>query len=315
MAAKAKLAVLLLILCVLPGCSSLRNGGAPEPSFDLSADLEKLSKEFESSTNITNYYTTPAADRKDTRDRFVLGRIVLVDLRYLAFIKTLTADKQQLDTATDLANLTLNLAGTLVGGARAKTNLAAAAAGISGAKATIDKDYFYEKSIEALIATMNAKRKEVLIGILTGLTLSLDDYPFERAVTDLQQYYLAGTLNGAIQFINVQAAQSETSSNKELKVLYRLAIPTPEQISDIARLTDSIGASDLTLENANKALKALGVEDSQLPTSLDDMDGKPGARQRLKDKVREAKNLPADEARNTAIKRLTNTFKAVGILK
>ncbi len=309
-----KLAVLVFAICLLPACSTIRGGGAPEPSFDINSDLEKIAKEFESSTNISSYYQTAAADRPDARNRFISGRLVQLDLQYLKFIRTLTSDKQQLDAATDIANMTLNLAGTLVGGARAKTNLAATAAGIGGAKTTVDKDFYYEKSIEALVATMNAKRKDVLVTILTGLGSPIDKYPFERALTDLHQYYLAGTLNGAIQFINVQAAQSETNSNKALTVLYQLAIPTPDQVVDISRLTDALGASDLTVEKTTKTLKALGVADSQIPTSLDDTNGKVGAKQMLKDNIRAAKNLPDDGARVAAIKTLTNAFKTGGMI-
>ena len=312
MIARGKLAVIVLICCALSACSSLRNGGAPEPSFDINADLEKLAKEFDSATNITNFYSTPDTGRMDARNRFISGRLVQVDLRYLRFIKTLTSDKQQLDSATDIANLALNLAGTLVGTARAKTNLAAAAAGIGGAKTTIDKDFYYEKSIDALVATMNAKRKEVLVGILTGLATPLDQYPFERAVTDLQQYYLAGTLNGAIRFIHTEAAQKEKVSDDEIKEIYKLPIPTRVQINDTDRLTDSIGASDLKIEKANGVLKALGVDDAQLPKVLDGVDG---VRQKLKDKVRSAMRLRDNDIRTAEIKKLTDAFQSAGILK
>ena len=304
----------VLAIVLLAGCSSLRTGGAPDPSFDLAADLASLSKEFDSATNIPNYYNTEASGRLDARNRFISGRLVQIDLQYLKFLRTLTADKQQLDAATDIAGLTLNLAGTLVGGARAKTNLAAAAAGMGGAKTTIDKDFYYEKSIESLVATMNAKRKDALIGILTGLAASIDQYPFERALTDLHQYYLAGTLNGAIQFINVQAAQSEANSNKQLAVLYSLPIPTLDQVVDISRLTDALGASDLTLEKAQKALVLLGVGAAQVPAGLDDADGKQGAKSLLKVRIRAAKNTAEEKARDTAIKALFDAFKGAGML-
>ena len=308
--------VLLLLagaFALLNGCASVRNGGAPEPSFDITADLKVLAEKFDSSIGMNAYYDTPAAERKDARNRFATGRLVQIDLRYLLFIKTLTADKQQLDSATDIASLTLNLAGTLVGGARAKTNLAATAAGLGGIKTTIDKDFYYEKSIEALVATMNAKRKDVLVGILTGLVAPVDQYPFERMLTDLQQYYLAGTLNGAIQFINVQAADNEVKSTKALNSLYRLAVPTADQVTDTLRLTDAIGAKDLTLAAANATLASLGTLAAGLPQTLDDP--KTGARQLLKNKVREAARLPDDGARDTALKTLFDAFKSAGVIK
>ena len=96
----------------------------------------------------------------------------------------------------DIATLALNLAGTLVGAARAKTNLAAA--GIGDSKTSIDKHFYYEKSVEALVATLNGWRKEVLVRLLQSLGGDHVEYPLTQAVVDLNEYYLAGTLNGAI---------------------------------------------------------------------------------------------------------------------
>lgn len=310
-----RILLILATTALLSSCSTIRNGGSPEPSFDIESDLKQLSTEFESSTNITNYYNTAAARRLDARNRFISGRLVQIDLQYLKFIKALTADKQQLDAATDIAALSINLAGTLVGGARAKTNLAAAAAGIGGAKTTIDKDFYYEKSIEALVATMNAKRKEMLIPILTGLSSTIDQYPFERALTDLQSYYLAGTLNGAVQFINVQAADSEAKSDKTIKVLYKLPIPTEPQITDISQLTEAIGLSDLTIDNAKSALLYLGIAETAIPSLLEDSNGQPGLKSLLKSQVRNAMHVTDGAERTAAIKRLTDAFKKAGILK
>ena len=312
---KVHLALIAALVTLLPGCSTIRNGGAPDPSFDINKDLEQLSKEYESATNITNFYKTPIANRVDARNRFMSGRLVQIDLQYLRFIRTLTSDKQQLDAAADIASLSLNLAGTLVGGANAKTNLAAAAAGIGGVKTTIDKDFYYEKSIEALVATMNARRKEVLIQILTGLSSSIEQYPFERAIIDLQQYYLAGTLNGAVQFINTRAAESEAKSDKTINVLYKLPVPTESQVNEVELLTDAIGSPSLTIDQAKLALRALGVAEEDLPEVLDDSTGKNGLKSLLKYQVRKAMRTADDDARAAAIKKVTEAFKEAGMIK
>ena len=95
------IAAIAMSAIVLSGCQAVRSGGAPELSFDVDADLRELSKEFESATNITQYYKNPS---QMARDRFITGRLVQIDLRYLIFLRTLTADKQQLDSAVDIAN-------------------------------------------------------------------------------------------------------------------------------------------------------------------------------------------------------------------
>lgn len=269
---------------LLSGCfGTLKTGGAPPISFDVDADIARLAAQFESATNIADFYKAPSAA---ARDAFVTGRLVLIDLRYLQFIRSLTADKQQLDSATDLANLTLNLAGTLVGGVRAKTNLAAAAAGLGGAKTSIEKNFYYERSVDALVATMNAKRKEMLAQMLRAMGSDLAGYGFTQAVTDTHDYYLAGTINGALSFISAQAGEQERAADKKLQGLQVVRENALLPLDDRAakrQLTLSIGARELSLAAANRALAALGVSADRLPAEL------AASQQMLQDFVREAR--------------------------
>lgn len=300
------------VIFLISGCGSISTGGAPDQSFDLSRDLEQLSKEFAVSTAVSNYYKVPVSERKDARDRFISGRMVEIDLQYLKFIRNLTSDKQQLDAATDVLNLTLGIAGTLVSGARSKTNLAAGTAGLTGTKSIVDRDFYYDKSIDALVATMNARRKEALVVILNGMsTDSVDKYPFERALIDLHQYYLAGTLNGAVQFIQSEAAQSQSRSDAEISRIYEITVPTEKQMSLIDSLGNAVSSPSLTLDMACEALLKLGVLKGDLPSKLDD----DGARHMLRDRIRVAKSKENESLRDLSLNEIYNVFVSVGMIK
>lgn len=262
--------IILCVLLLLSGCfETFKAGGAPQLSFNVDGDIQKLTTQFQSTTDITEFYKIPS---QNARDQFITGRLALIDLRYLQFIRSLTSDKQQIDSATDIASLTLNLAGTLVGGARAKTNLAAAAAGLGGAKTSVDKNFYYEKSVDALVATMNAKRKEVLTRILQSIGSSLNAYSLTHAVTDVHEYYLAGTINGAITFIQAQATEREKASDiklENLQIVRDVALLPIEDRASKQQLTRSVGAPDLTQAKANEALRALGLDEQKLPADLE----------------------------------------------
>lgn len=290
--------LVLSIVSTLSGCASMRSGGAPDPSFNIDKDIQELTTKYSSASNIADFYASPT---KEARDRFITGRLVLMDLQYLKFIRTLTSDKQQLDSATDIVNLTLNLAGTLVGGVQAKTNLAALGAGVSGSKTVIDKNYYYEKSINALVATMNAHRKEVVIKILEGLPHSLDMYPLTQAVIDLNVYYLAGTLNGALQYVQADAGKLEAKSDETIKGIRIAHFYTKEEIDITKELTDAIGSAGFDLKKAKKALKELGLDDAKIPESHEE------AKALLKGYVRKAN--PGAE-----IKQVRDAFKNAGLL-
>ena len=263
-----RVVALLLLVLSLSGCfTTFAEGGMPQASFDVDADIKKLATTFDTAKDIDAFYAAPS---ETTRNRFVTGRLALVDLRYLQFIRGLTADKQQLDAAGDLANLTLNLAGTLVGSARAKTNLAAAAAGIGGTKTSVEKNFYYERSVDALVSTMNAKRKEVLVRILGSISGSLEAYAFPLAVADVHDYFQAGTLNGALNFISSQAGEQEKSADRKLELVRDKALLPPAINVVKGKLTDSLAAGDLSLDRANKALLALGQAPDKLPVELAD---------------------------------------------
>src|SRR5262249_46089227 len=119
--------------------------------------------------------------------------------------------------ATDLIVLGLNAAGAVVGGAEAKSALAAASGGIVGAKGAVDKDLFYQKTLPALIAQMSAQRKVVLVDIRRGLTLDVDQYPLQQALVDLENYYAAGTIPGAINAIVQDAGATSQTAQLELR--------------------------------------------------------------------------------------------------
>lgn len=244
-------------LLALASCQTLRGGGAPEPSFDLETDLRALDEEFRTTTGIKDYYAiSDPAQKVAARNRFVMGRIVQIDLRYIDFIRTMTNDRQQLDAATDLATFTINVAGTLVGGVRSGKNLAAAAAVIGGTRETVVKDFYYEKSMDALVGTMNAQRKEVLVSILSGLKAdSVEQYPFELALTQLHEYYMAGTLNGALRFINTASAEKEKASEARIQELAILPPTSQLIIANKKAMMDALRtASDASIEDALDAL-------------------------------------------------------------
>ena len=64
-------------------CTTIRHGGAPEPSFDIDRDLEQLAEQFKPSDSITEFYKNPSPE---ARDKFVAGRLTLTNIRYIQFV-------------------------------------------------------------------------------------------------------------------------------------------------------------------------------------------------------------------------------------
>ena len=229
-----KIIVLTVVLGLLAGCTTLRSGGSPRPSFNIKSDIKDLAAHFESSASITGYYQAPS---EAARNQFIVGRLALINLRYLQWIRNLTRDRQLLDSATSISLLGLTLAGATVPLAETKTILSTIAAGITGSQDVINETYYFQKSIPALVAQMNAERQRKLIPILKGTKKPPEDYSFEQAVVDLHNYFLAGTFMGAIQAIQQQAAVEGEKASERIQEIRR---PTKVQIKEAENLTDAV---------------------------------------------------------------------------
>ena len=199
-------AALLIATLTLGGCSTVTNPGAPDQSFDIDQDIQELEAIFEQGPTIKDFYASPT---EKGRNEFISGRLTLMNIQYIKFIRKFAVEKAQLDTAADILIVGVNLAGTLVGAATTKGILAAISGGTAASRTSINKNFFHEKTVPVLVTAMNAERKEALIPIFQGIGKSLDEYPFARALSDLHVYYQAGTFIGALQAIQKDSGAKE----------------------------------------------------------------------------------------------------------
>jgi hypothetical protein len=150
------------------------------------------------------------------RNNIVTARIFSIDANFHQFVRDLTTQQNLSNIGVDWAAIGLASAGAAVGSLQTKTILAAISGGILGAKAAVDKDVFYNKTIPALITLMEAQRKIVLAQIYTGLKRSAADYTMFQALADLDAYYNAGTINGAIVGLTTTAGASSQAGSDQI---------------------------------------------------------------------------------------------------
>jgi hypothetical protein len=260
--------MLTIMTFLIEGCS-LSAGGMPHQSFDIENDLQQLEKRLAKYATIDAYYDVAERqgatdeDRKVARNRFIAARLVTTNINYFQFVRSMTSDKQLLDTATDILVLSMNLAGAAISSSTAKTVLHAISAGVTGAKISIDKNYYYEKTVPALVAAMNAQRVTALLPVLQGTKLSINEYTFEQAVSDIDAYYYAGTLQMAINTIQADAATKQQKAQESIDKLVPLSeqdVATKEQCSrTIHGLKDSDPAN---IQKMRQVLDLLHVSDA-----------------------------------------------------
>lgn len=257
---------LLVSVVSLTGCTAFTEPFSPPQSFDTNADIQALETVYGTASSITGYYA--GTKNKDTRNEFISGRLALINLHYIVFIREFAASKAQLDTALDIMQLGVDLTITVVGGESVKALLGAASAGITGTRVSINKNFFFEETVPALITAMNAARKEALFPILRGIEADLTAYKFATALSDLDAYYFAGTFIGGLQAIQKDAGAKEVAADLDIKK-FRDTKFQPDTTTGKASMRGLNSAWRITIASFNGAETTALVEStfkSYLPT-------------------------------------------------
>lgn len=205
------------LLSVLAACSSLK--GAPEPVFPTDGEIKLLSEVYDDQAIkdiFANYRKSgqSEAERIRLRNELVLARMYSIDLRYRDFEVELTAESRQGNFALTLVSLGLSGAGAIVGASGVQTILAGVDTGLEGATQAFNRDILIDRTVQVLTTQMRAERDRLRAEIVSNLSQPTGAYPLPLALGQVEQYYVAGTLTGALTAVTETVSQSATEQNR-----------------------------------------------------------------------------------------------------
>jgi len=206
----------LVGMSLISGCASIQ--GFPDRPDDVGKSLKALKKTYSIDVVLQKFRDekiTPEA-QLSYRNEVISGRMLTIDMQYSLYQKGLYSQGVGSQIGLDIVELGLGGAGALVDGGTSQI-LSAVSGGIAGTQSSIDKTLFYDQTLPAILAVMNSERTTIRTRIEKGEQLSLTDYPITRALSDLENYYFAGTIPGAISQITAQAGEEQAEANSELK--------------------------------------------------------------------------------------------------
>ncbi len=199
--------ILVVALLAASGCMAIR--GYPNetnPDTAMERENQKL--------NAQCLALPSPDDRRSCRDAVVHQRLRVIDRDFFEFSNKIRGEATQLNLMADLAVLGLSGAGATA--PAIAPVLAAVSGGITGAKTAISKDAYYEKTMPALLAAMEAQRKAVLVKIEAGLALGTDKYSLAVALTDVEAYRQAGSIDGAVMQITQESGDNITKADENI---------------------------------------------------------------------------------------------------
>jgi hypothetical protein len=145
-------------------------------------------------------------------------RMAVIDAYFKEFQAGLVKENVRADFGIALLGIGVGAAGALVA-QTASQILSAVSGGLAGAQAAYGKAVLYDKAMSALLAQMQAGRKTVAAQIFQRWNLGLDQYPMWMARMDLEAYYFAGSLPGAILGTAADAKVKEAQADEQIKLV------------------------------------------------------------------------------------------------
>lgn len=209
-----------LAIIVLPSCGGMSSlAGRPDRSIKREAIIKRIDADarFHIDELVIKYHDASEDEKLEVRNLVIDVGMLSVDQHYSLFVDEFSSSRKGIDTVADIGSIATDAMATLFTPPGTKSILAAVSGGITASQVSISKNYFYEQTMSALIKSMEAQRRVVQTELIKGTGRSITAYPLSAAMADLERYYFAGTVDGAVAAIQQAAAEREQSASEEIK--------------------------------------------------------------------------------------------------
>jgi hypothetical protein len=203
-------------LCVtwLGGC--IPSTRTPERLYPVASEMD-----FVRSTQsdlIDRYYkaTLSAEQMRLIRNEIIAQRMYAVDVQYTQYESALTREGQEVGFGATTAAEGLSTAATLVGPPGTKSILSGAATAVLATKGHYESEVLLAQTMRTIQKQMRASRNRIATSIAARTSQSVADYPLAAAMSDVEEYYNAGTLTTGVIDTSTTVGIEETNS-KNLK--------------------------------------------------------------------------------------------------
>lgn len=214
-------------------CATGTLSGGPAAPFDLDADIRAIEAQLEDAASVATFYDKGAS--QSGRNALISARMSLIDLHYARYLRELNATRASTQVAYDVSDVALGVANTVVGGAQDRRVLSAIGAVLTGTRSSVESAFFEGDTTDLLVTQMNASRRQVAARLVEGSQASLEDYPLPAAISDLSEYYQAGTMHGALMSSLVTAARDQAEAEARIARLRSTSFTRDESSRQISQ--------------------------------------------------------------------------------
>jgi len=182
---------------ILSVCGCVPSLTGPTRLYPVDAETEYL-KQNVGYANFGQYAMLPETQKIDYRNNYIGVRMYAIDVQYYDYESRLTHERQEMNFGAATAAIALNTTSTLVPVTQTKNLLTGISSGVTGANAAYNSEVLLNRTIQIVQDQMRADRAQIATRILAGLKKSSADYTLAQAMSDLEEYYQAGTLTAGL---------------------------------------------------------------------------------------------------------------------
>jgi len=182
---------------------------------------------------------TDAAKRKALRNQLISLTIAQTDLNFLSYQKKTRHRRAILSTLMDFLEIGTSTAISIMNGERARTVTSELLGLLQLTRQSVNKN-FSLKETQILFNKMVAKRAEIQASIIQKMTSQEDDqYWFALAMIDLIAYYRAGTMDGAMENLNIDTGHEAEVALEALDNI-KLSPPATKEDAALAKSANDV---------------------------------------------------------------------------
>jgi hypothetical protein len=260
------LAAVLVASCLTVGCWAPPTIAGPDRLYDTDVETGSL----QTFTNVTGanwsqYLHAPKDDRMGFRNEIMAARMYAIDVNYTKFEHEVSIEGQSVEFWSKLGSNSLTAATAAVPAASTVRQLNAIATGFNLASSSYTDAFFRKQLIENLVAAMRAARHERRAVIRSRMSCPTLYYPFGLAMSDVESYFRAGSLESGI----LRLTQTITAEEKKTKGSDDVAGPTS---TPKARQTHKVAVQAAAAADADKGDKS-ACGSSLIASILQETDG------------------------------------------
>jgi hypothetical protein len=193
----AKLLWAFAMALALSGC--IPSTHPPERLYPVTYEMDLIrTSQGDLVSQYSSTFLSSPAQAKLIRNEIIAQRMYAIDVQYTLYENALTRETQEVGFGALTAAEGLSTAATLVAPAATKTILSAAATGVLAVKGHYDSEVLLAQSMRTIQKQMRASRNLVAANISAKLVQGVTEYPLSAALSDLEEYYAAGTLTSGV---------------------------------------------------------------------------------------------------------------------